>query len=147
MKEVVTQIPRFSNLARFLLLIPHSNSFCDSVFSTVKKILTDSKQNLGKDIVGRDAHSRVYESETGIRNNLVGLIIPKINIFLNNNNLHATSGSHQKNYLKTPSLLLTETLLLQLVRIEVKYTYIIMFLSYIRHVFIKNEYHEFAKSK
>ena len=124
MKEVVTQIPRFSNLsnlARFLLLIPHSNSFCESVFNTVKKILTDSKQNLGKDIVGRYAHSSVYERETGIRNNLLGLLI---NIFLNNNNLHATSRSHQKNYLKTPSLLLTEILLLQLVRIEVKCTYI-----------------------
>ena len=84
MKEVVTQIPRFpnlSNLAKFLLLILHRNSFCEGVFSTVKKVCTDSRQNLGKYIVGRHAHSSVYESETGIRNNLVGLLIAKINIF------------------------------------------------------------------
>ena len=69
MKEVATQIPRFpnlSNLARFLLLIPHSNSFCECVFSTAKKIPTDSRHNLGKDVVGGQAHSSVYESETGI---------------------------------------------------------------------------------
>ena len=80
MKEVVTEIPRFPNLfnlARFLLLIPHRNSFCEGVFSTVKKICTDSRQNLGKYIVGRHAHSSVYESKTGIRNNLVGLLIAK----------------------------------------------------------------------
>ena len=68
LKKVVMQIlhfPNRSNLAIFLLLIPHSNSFCESVFSTVKKILTDSKHNLGKDIVGRHVHSGLYESKTG----------------------------------------------------------------------------------
>ena len=77
MKEIVTQIPRFfslSNLVRLLLLIPHSNSFCEGVFSTVKKILIDLTIDLGKDIVGGHAHSNVYESETGIRINLVGLL-------------------------------------------------------------------------
>ena len=69
MKEVATQIPPFpnlSNLARFLLLIPHINSFCECVFTTVKKIPTDSRHNLGKDVVGGHAHSSVYEIETGI---------------------------------------------------------------------------------
>ena len=45
MKDAATETPRFPNLsklARFLLLIPHSNSFCEGVFSIVKKILTDS---------------------------------------------------------------------------------------------------------
>ena len=68
LKEVVMQIlhfPNHSDLAIFLLLIPRSNSFCESVFSTVKKIVTDSKHNLGKDIVGRHAHSSLCESKTG----------------------------------------------------------------------------------
>ena len=78
------QIPSFccfSSLAKFPQLIPESNSFCEGVFSTVKKILTDSRYNLGKYLVGGHAHFNVYESETGIRNNLFGLLIPKINIF------------------------------------------------------------------
>ena len=46
MKDAGTETPRIpnlSNLARFLLIIPQSNSFCEGAFSTVKKILTDSK--------------------------------------------------------------------------------------------------------
>ena len=88
MKDSVTGIQRFpnlSNLARFLLLIPHSNSFCEGVFSTVKKILTDSRYNLGKDVKKGHAHSSVYEDRTGIRNNLVGLLITKINVFKQQN--------------------------------------------------------------
>ena len=84
MKEVVTQIQSYFslyNLVRLILLIPHSNSFCESVSSTVKKILIDSRQNLGKDIVGAHVHSNVYKSETGIRINLVGLLIATINSF------------------------------------------------------------------
>ena len=84
MKGVVTQIPRFpnlSNLAGFLLLLHYNNPFCEVVFSTVKKIPTDSRCNLGKNIVGGHAPSSVYESETGIRNNLTGLLIVRINIF------------------------------------------------------------------
>ena len=41
MKDSITGIQRFPNLstlARFLLLIPHSNAFCEGVFSTVRKI-------------------------------------------------------------------------------------------------------------
>ena len=79
MKKVVAQISRFPNLVyltRFLLLIPHSNFFCEGIFSTVKKILTDSRHNLGKDVVGH-AHSSVYENKTGVRNNLVVSLIDK----------------------------------------------------------------------
>ena len=46
MRDSITGIQRFpilSTLARFLLLIPHSNAFCEGVFSTVRKILTDSR--------------------------------------------------------------------------------------------------------
>ena len=82
-KDAATETSRFSNLsnlARFLLLISHSNSFCEGVFSTVKKILTDSRHNLIKGVIRGHVHSGVYEDETGIRNNLVGLLIAKINI-------------------------------------------------------------------
>ena len=87
MKDSVTGIQRFLNLstlARFLLLIPHSNAFCEGVFSTVRKILTDSRYNLGKDVKKGHAHSSVY-AETRIRNNLVGLLISKINVFKQQN--------------------------------------------------------------
>ena len=87
-KDSITGIQRFPNLstlARFLLLIPHSNAFCEGVFSTVRKILKDSRYNLGKDVKKGRAHSSVYETETGIRNNLVGLLISKINVFKQQN--------------------------------------------------------------
>ena len=83
MKDASTETPRFpnqSNLARFLILIPHSNSFCEGVFSTVEKILTDSRHNMDKNVIRGHAHSSVNEDETGIKNNLVGLLIAKINI-------------------------------------------------------------------
>ena len=84
LKDSVTGTPHFpnlTNLTRFLLLIPHSNSFCKGVFSTVKKILTDAWHNLGNDVKKGHAYSSVYEGETGIRNNLIGLLVTKINIF------------------------------------------------------------------
>ena len=68
MKDAATETPRFpnlSNLARFLLIIPYSNSFCECVFSTVKKILTDSRRSLGKDVIRGHAHSSVYEHGHG----------------------------------------------------------------------------------
>ena len=84
MMDAATETPHFpnlSNLARFLLLTSNSNSFCEGVFSTIKKILNDSRHNLSKDIIRGHAHSSVYEDETGTRNNLVGLLTAKINIF------------------------------------------------------------------
>ena len=84
MKDAATETPCFpnlSNLARFLLLIAHSNSFFEGVFSTVKKILIDSRHNLVKDVIRGHAHSSVYKDETGIRKNLVGFLIAKINAF------------------------------------------------------------------
>ena len=41
--------PRFKHhaeFAKFPFLIPQSNSYCESIFSTVRKIRTDSHQNL-----------------------------------------------------------------------------------------------------
>ena len=60
MKDAATETPCFPNLSKFLL-IPHSNSFCEGAFSTVKKILTDSRHNLGKDVIRGHAHASVYE--------------------------------------------------------------------------------------
>ena len=76
--------PRFqhlAHLAKFLLLIPHSNSFCESVYSTIRKICSDGRHNLGKDATLGHASTSVYNATTSIRNNLLGILIPKINIF------------------------------------------------------------------
>ena len=68
-----------AKLVKFLLLIPHSNAYCaycGSIFSTVKKICTGDRHKEGQ------ASTSVYQSTTGIRNNLVSLLITKVNIFL-----------------------------------------------------------------
>ena len=65
----------------------------DVYSSLAKKILTDVRHNLANDVEGGRTNSSWCERETGIRSNLVGLPIANIN-----KNLHATSGSCQKNY-------------------------------------------------
>ena len=68
--------PKFKHLpklVKFLLLIPPSNAYCESIFSTIKKICTDDRHNLGKDATGGHASRNVYQSATRIRNNLVRL--------------------------------------------------------------------------
>ena len=64
------------------LLLPYSNVYCESMFSTIKKICTDDRHNLGKDPTEGHAGTSVYQSTTGIRNNLVSLLISEVNIFL-----------------------------------------------------------------
>ena len=79
-----SSLPRFKHLAKLakvLLLIPHSNSYCESVFSTIRKICTDGRHNLGKDAAKGHASTSVYKDTTTIRNNLIGILITKINIF------------------------------------------------------------------
>ena len=49
--DLWTGQPRFKHLAefaKFLFLIPHSNSYCESIFSTVRKIRTDGRHNIGE---------------------------------------------------------------------------------------------------
>ena len=44
--------PCFKHLAKFakfLFLIPHNKSYCESIFSTIRKICTDGRYNVGKD--------------------------------------------------------------------------------------------------
>ena len=77
--------PKFKHLPKlmkFLLLISHSNAYCESIFSTVRNICIDDRHNLGKDTTEGHASASVYQSTTGIRNNLVGLLITKVKIFL-----------------------------------------------------------------
>ena len=75
------QFKNLSQLAKFLLLIPHNNSYCESVFSTIRKICTDYCYNLGKNTQQGHASTSVYKETTSIGNNSLGVLIPKINIF------------------------------------------------------------------
>ena len=84
LKDPFSGLPRFqhlSKLAKVLLLIPHSNAYCESVFSTIGKICTDGRHNLGKDAKKGHASTSVYKDTTSIRNNLLGILITKINVF------------------------------------------------------------------
>ena len=70
------QFKHFSEFANFLLFIPHSNSYCESTFSTNRKICTDSRHNR--------CYTRmvlVYTWKQHRRENILGILIPKINIF------------------------------------------------------------------
>ena len=62
-------------------MIPHSNPYCESILSTVRKICTDGYHNLEKDATLGHASTNAYTETTFIRNNLLGILIPKINIF------------------------------------------------------------------
>ena len=72
--------PRFKYLAefaKFLLLISHSNSYCESILSGIGKIFPDGCHNLGKDGTNGHASTSVYTETTFIRNNLLGIMIPR----------------------------------------------------------------------
>ena len=76
--------PRFKHLAEFAkfpFLIPQNNSYCESIFSTVRKTFTDCRHNLEKDATEGHAFTTVYTKTISIRNNLLGILIPKITIF------------------------------------------------------------------
>ena len=84
LNDAFSGLPRFKHLAKLakvLLLIPHSNAYCESVFSTIRKICTTGRHNLGKDAAKGHASTSVYKDTTSIRNNLLGILITKINIF------------------------------------------------------------------
>ena len=75
--DIYSGQPRFKHLAEFpnfLLSILHNNSYCESIFSTIRKICTDASRQ-------GHASSNVYAETRVIRNNLLGILIPKINIF------------------------------------------------------------------
>ena len=65
-----------------VLLIPHSNSFCETpgLFSIVKKMTTDMRSQLGR---GKEGHASdgVYKDFHGVRHTLCRLLTSKINVF------------------------------------------------------------------
>ena len=64
-------------------MIPNSDSYCQSLFlySTGRKICTDGHHKLGRDATQGNTSTSVCTETTSIRNNLLGILIPKINIF------------------------------------------------------------------
>jgi len=74
------RFPEFCTLSMYLLLIPHSNSFCESMFSMVKKNVSSSRSSLGKSREGC-GNTSVYAETSGIGNTLCALLATKINVF------------------------------------------------------------------
>ena len=72
-------LKHLEELAKFLFLIPHSNAYRESIFSTVRKICTNGRD--GKDATQGQASTSVYTEKTSIRKNLLGILVPKMNIF------------------------------------------------------------------
>ena len=59
----------------------HSNSYCESIFSTTRKICTKGCHNLVKYVKqGHTSTSRETET-TSIRNNIFEILTPKIDTF------------------------------------------------------------------
>ena len=74
--------PTLVTLARFLLLLPHSNAYCETLFNVVRKVSTDVRSQLGKNTKeGRSATSVYATSPDDTRNTLVGILASKVNIF------------------------------------------------------------------
>jgi hypothetical protein len=69
-----------------VLLIPHSNKFCETLFSIVIKMTTDMRSQLGR---GKEGHASdsVYKDVHDVRNTLCGFLAIKINVF-NGTNCH-----------------------------------------------------------
>ena len=65
----------FAEFAKFLLLISHSNSFCESIFSAIGKICTDGAHNLGKYATQVHASTSAYAETTFIRSIFLGIMI------------------------------------------------------------------------
>ena len=62
-------------------MIPHSNLYCESIFSAIRKICTDGHHNLGKGVTPGHPSTSGYTETTSIRNNLLEILTTKINIF------------------------------------------------------------------
>ena len=62
-------------------MIPHSNLYCDSIFSVIRKICTDGHHNLGKGATPGHPSTSAYTETTSIRNNLLEILTIKTNIF------------------------------------------------------------------
>ena len=72
--------PRFKHLAefaKFLICFPLTNSYCESIFSIIRKICADDRHNLREDATQHHASTSVYTETLSIKNNLLGILIPK----------------------------------------------------------------------
>ena len=74
-------LKHLAEFAKFLLLIPHSNSYCKSIFITTREICNDGHHNLEKDATEVHGSTIVYTETTSIRNNVLGILIPKKTTF------------------------------------------------------------------
>ena len=76
--------PTLCSLAKHVLLVPHSNAYCETLFSMVKKVTTAQRSQLRRDKEGHACDS-VYADAHGMRNTPCALLASKINIFKNTN--------------------------------------------------------------
>jgi hypothetical protein len=76
--------PNLCKLVMHVLLLLHRNSFCETLFSIVKKMITDMRSQLGR---GKEGHASdsVYKDVHGVKNTLCGLLTSKINVFKGTN--------------------------------------------------------------
>ena len=65
MKSTFKHLPKLVKL----LLIPYSNAYCESIFSTVKNICTDDKHNLGEDTT--EGHDSTSACQSTIRAEII----------------------------------------------------------------------------
>ena len=75
--------PRFKHLAEFAnfqLLISNRNSYCESTFNTIRKICTNGYYNVM--VTQGHVSTSVFTGITSTRNNPLGILIPKISIFV-----------------------------------------------------------------
>jgi hypothetical protein len=59
--------------------ISYAGSFCETLFSIVKKMTTDMRSQFGR---GKEGHASdsVYKDVHGVKNTLCGLLTSKINV-------------------------------------------------------------------
>ena len=97
-KDPYSGLPRFPvlvQLVRVLLLIPQSNSYCESVFRTVRKICTDGRHNLGKNATQGHTATSVNNDTTEIRNTLTYVLVTKEKISSKEEKLLVMNGHLQ----------------------------------------------------
>lgn len=73
--------PVLHRVAKLVLLLPHSNAFCEGIFSIIRKLLREGRSNLGLNVKEGHSGSSVYSDITGTRNTLCGLLAAKVNMF------------------------------------------------------------------
>jgi hypothetical protein len=72
--------PHLAEVAKVILLVPHSNAFCEGLFSIVRKVVTDQRSQLGRNKEGHSTDSQ-YSLALGVRNTLCGILGAKVNVF------------------------------------------------------------------